>query len=418
MPRRPGTAEAGPGAEGESLGPGDGVIAFPESRRVLLVAPQPFYEDRGTPIAVRQVLDALSHLGYQVDVLTYPLGQPVEIPGVRVYRSRNPFRIRQVPIGFSLRKLLLDACMVPALWWRLRRGEYLCVHAVEEAAFPAAFLARRRKVPVIYDMQSSLPEQMRRHRLFRFGPVYAWLRRCERWLLANADLVMSSTGLAHQVRGSVPSCRVGEWSFFSGLAAPAPEEVAALRERLGIPAGARIVVYTGTFEPYQGLDTLLDAMPAVTAAVPDAVLVLVGAEGNDCKLIERRAATLGLNGNLRLIERQPRERIPAFLGMADVLVSPRAYGGNLPLKIFDYLAAGRPIVATDIATHRAILDWDRAVMVRPEAATLAAGLAYLLTDPDAAGALAERAQAFARANLGRMAFISAVGGLYADACKG
>ena len=84
-------------------------------RRVLVVAPQPFYQDRGTPIALRQVLEALSGLGYQVDVLTFPVGQDIELPGVRIFRAGNPFRIRGVPVGLSARKLLLDLSLVAAL---------------------------------------------------------------------------------------------------------------------------------------------------------------------------------------------------------------------------------------------------------------------------------------------------------------
>src|SRR5215208_6963958 len=72
----------------------------PDSRRtgrnVLVVAPQPFYEDRGTPIAVRRLLEALSELAYNVDVLTYPVGRDLELPGVRVLRTANPFGLRRV----------------------------------------------------------------------------------------------------------------------------------------------------------------------------------------------------------------------------------------------------------------------------------------------------------------------------------
>jgi hypothetical protein len=142
-------------------------------RRVLVVAPEPFYEDRGTPIAIRSVLDALSELNYQVDLLTYPVGQNVTIPGLRVIRTRNPFGFRHVPIGLSARKLLLDAVLVPAIWLQLRRQRYCCIHAVEEAAFPAVVFGRRRRVPVIYDMQSSLPEQMVKYRVLRSRPVQA-----------------------------------------------------------------------------------------------------------------------------------------------------------------------------------------------------------------------------------------------------
>ena len=90
-----------------------------------MVAPQPFYEDRGTPIADDQLLRALSQLAYEVDVLTYPVGRTVEIPGVRYLRCANPFRVRRVPIGFSLRKVLLDLTLMPELARRLRKRRIL-----------------------------------------------------------------------------------------------------------------------------------------------------------------------------------------------------------------------------------------------------------------------------------------------------
>ena len=80
-----------------------------------MVAPQPFYQDRGTPICVRQVIDALLQLGYEVDILTYPVGGGLPGRNVRLFRSSNPFRITHVPVGFSFRKLLLDATLFPKL---------------------------------------------------------------------------------------------------------------------------------------------------------------------------------------------------------------------------------------------------------------------------------------------------------------
>lgn len=116
--------------------------------RVLVVAPQPFYEDRGTPIAVCQLLRALSQLAYEVDVVTFPIGQSIDIPGVRYYRASNPFRVRRVPVGLSVAKLLLDVTLISELARRLSAGGYACIHAVEEAAFPAVVLGQRFRVPV------------------------------------------------------------------------------------------------------------------------------------------------------------------------------------------------------------------------------------------------------------------------------
>ncbi|MDQ3555184.1 MAG: glycosyltransferase family 4 protein, partial [Gemmatimonadota bacterium] len=165
---------------------------------------------------------------------------------------------------------------------------------------------------------------------------------------------------------------------------------------------------------YQGLTTLLDAIPEVLRTVPGAVFVLVGADGEPGRRVRRDAEALGKR--IRIVDRQPRERLPSFLAMADVLVSPRAFGGNLPLKVFDYLAAGKPIVATDIPTHRAVLDETRAVLVEPTAAGLARGLIGVLADPHRAAELAASSRAYADRELGWNGFVRSVGEVYHSLC--
>ncbi|HEX2645372.1 MAG TPA: glycosyltransferase family 4 protein [Thermoanaerobaculia bacterium] len=381
---------------------------------MLVVAPQPFYEDRGTPIAVCQLLQALSHLAYEVDLLTYPVGRNIEIPRVRYLRTANPLRMSWVPVGFSLRKLALDAILIPELVRRLSSGAYRCVHALEEAAFPAVALGQRFRVPVIYDMQSSLPEQLSQRLGFRNRPVQAALRRAERWLLQNADSVVSSAGLAGHVRALAPTARVHEWQFAGTLPVATPEQGWALRGELGIAPDRPIVLYSGTFEAYQGLPELLAAIPHVLAKVPDATFVLVGAEDSGGTVIQRNHADLVRSGALRVVRRQPRERIPLFLAMATVAVSPRSYGDNLPLKIFDYLTAGKAIVATDIPAHRAVLDESRAVLTGSWSPDLARGIAKLLQEPGLAARLSHAAQAYAGEKLGWFQFVRAVGELYRE----
>ena len=115
--------------------------------RVMVVAPQPFYENRGTPIAILYVLRALSELGYQIDMLTLPVGEHVEVPGLRMLRTRNRLGIRAVPVGFSMAKLVFDVLLYRDLRRQLARTRYACVHAVEEAGFYATFLSHREGVP-------------------------------------------------------------------------------------------------------------------------------------------------------------------------------------------------------------------------------------------------------------------------------
>ena len=133
---------------------------------MLIVAPEPFYEDRGTPIAVGQLAAALATLEYRIELITYPIGDDVMLQGLRIERTANLPGLKHVPIGFSLRKVALDLLMLPTLWRKLRRDAYLIVHALEEMALPVIWLCRRRGIPVIYDMQSSIPDQLHSHWLF------------------------------------------------------------------------------------------------------------------------------------------------------------------------------------------------------------------------------------------------------------
>jgi glycosyltransferase involved in cell wall biosynthesis len=375
-----------------------------------VVAPQPFYQDRGTPIAMRQVLLALSELGRAVDLLTYPVGMDVDIPGLRILRSGNPFRFESVPIGLSLRKIVLDVPLTIALRGLLARERYACVHAVEEAAFPAAVYARQQGIPLLYDMQSSLAEQLGQLGPLSIRPTRWMLEATERWLLSQSNVVVTSAGLAPRVRRMVPQATVREWHFPSAPTGADPREVARLRQSLGLGPHDRVVLYSGTFEAYQGLPELIRAIPIVRQRFPQATFVFVGAERTEPELAS--AVPHIESGALRVVDRQPRHEMPAFLAMADVLVSARAYGGNLPLKIFDYLAASRPIVATDIPTHRTVLSEERAVLVAPRTDALAEGILGVLADPERAQQLAVAGRQYAKTNLGWGRFVQAVSDLY------
>jgi glycosyltransferase involved in cell wall biosynthesis len=401
-------ADLAPDAPGMDVG-----LRQERTRRVLMVAPQPFYTDRGTPIAVRQVLEALGELGQPVDLLTFPIGADPTVPGLRIFRSGNPLGIGRVPIGLSMRKVALDISLLGAFRRRLASESYWCIHAVEEAAFPAAILARRYRIPLLYDMQSSLAEQ-----LARVGPLGVplfptALNAMERWLLRRSNLVVTSAGLAARVRETVPGVPVREWHYSNSSAESSPAAIEQLRESLGLRGGP-VVLYSGTFEPYQGLPELVAAIPAVREQVPDATFVFVGADEVNGLLGHEGVVPLVESGALRIIDRRPREEMPDYLALADVLVSPRAYGGNVPLKIFDYLAARRPIVATDIPTHRTLLAEDRAVLVAPEPQALAAGILEVLRDPARALRLAETARTYSDNHLGWNRFVASIQSLYAE----
>src|SRR5437868_13574566 len=101
--------------------------------RILLISPQPFFAQRGTPINVRQMLQALSEAGHEVHLATYPMGASVELPGLVTHRALPIPGLRTVPIGFSWRKVALDVVLALRVWTLLAGRRFDVVHAVEES---------------------------------------------------------------------------------------------------------------------------------------------------------------------------------------------------------------------------------------------------------------------------------------------
>jgi glycosyltransferase involved in cell wall biosynthesis len=142
-----------------------------------------------------------------------------------------------------------------------------------------------------------------------------------------------------------------------------------------------LILYTGTFEAYQGLDLLFDAMAIVARARPDARLMLVGGKPDQISLAREMAAKAGVEGVTIFAGEQPASEIPAYLLAADVLVSPRSRGTNTPLKIYQYLRAGKAIVATRLLTHTQVLNDDTAILTGATTQEFADGILAALNDP-------------------------------------
>ncbi len=183
-----------------------------------------------------------------------------------------------------------------------------------------------------------------------------------------------------------------------------------MRARYGLRPGQPVVLYTGTFEAYQGLDLLFDAAAVLGGTHPRARVLVVGGTRDQVEDARRRAGTAG--SPLIFAGQRPAHEIPAFLAACDVLVSPRTSGTNTPLKIYSYLRSGRPIVATDLRTHTQVLDAGTALLVPPEAGALAAGLARLIDHPAERERLAAAAQALAAARYNRESYLARTAAAY------
>jgi glycosyltransferase involved in cell wall biosynthesis len=379
-----------------------------------MLAPEPFFEPRGTPFSEYHRIKALGELGHSVDLVTYPIGADVSLPNLRIIRTGGVPFVRRVPIGPSAVKLLLDCRLALTAWRVARRGGYDLVHSHEEAGFFGVWLARRIGVPHVYDMHSSLPQQLSNFH-FTLGrwllPVF---QRLERRAIDQSQAVIT---ICQELQDQVAAFGAGERAILienvmgGQTDEPPTMSGAGVRARWGIAADSPVALYTGTFEAYQGLDLLMEAAAIAGRTHPTLQVLVAGGEPRQVQAATEKARALG--APMVFAGQQPAHEIPAFIDACDILVSPRIAGTNTPLKIYSYLQSGRPILATNLRTHTQVLDDTVARLVTPEPGALAEGLAELLGDPDRRRQLATAAADLARRRYGRQGYLDRTAAAYA-----
>lgn len=365
--------------------------------KALVIAPQPFFSPRGTPFSVYYRTLITAELGVEVDFLTYGEGQDVDIPGVRIIRIPRFAFLSDVKIGPSLPKLFLDIFMVFWTIGLLLRNHYDFVHAHEESVFFCRFLKPLFRFKLAYDMHSSLPQQLTNFQFTTSKFLIGSFKRLEDTCLRAADAVITiCPDLAEYVNGLnngsekhlliensiFDQVRTLPRSSDGNSGAPMADSE---KKPLDVPPGKRLVVYAGTLEPYQGIDILINAFKHVVAGSQDSFLIIVGGTKEQVEDYSTLAEKCGLGTHILFTGRVAQALAKYYSRIASVLVSPRSEGTNTPLKIYEQLASGIPLVATNIYSHTQVLDTDVAFLVEPDPEDMARGILAAL-NPDGAGA--------------------------------
>ena len=365
--------------------------------RILMIAPEPFFEPRGTPFSEYHRIRALLELGHTVDLVTYPFGRDVSLPGLRIFRCLRPPFMTHIGIGPSFAKVPLDGALALTAVRRAIAGRYDAVHSHEEGSFIGIALAGALGVPHLYDMHSSLPQQLSNFAFSKSRLLKRWFMWMERLVIRRSKVVVViCPHLEETVRAidrNVPAVLI-ENAPGSGDT-PVEGSGSAVRQALGLSEVDPMVLYTGTFEHYQGLDLLFAAVRVVRASRPDVRVVLAGGRPDQVTHARAAAAAAGIAGSVIFAGQRPAEEIPAFLDAADVLVSPRSTGTNTPLKIYQYLRSGRPIVATRLLTHTQVLNDEVAFLTEATPEGFGHGILAALQDPERARDVGERARMMA-----------------------
>lgn len=381
-----------------------------------MIAPEPFFEPRGTPFSEYHRIRALTALGHTVDLVTYPFGRHVDMPGLRIYRCLRPPWLRGIGIGPSWAKVPLDAALSLTALRRVLAGKYDAIHSHEEGGLIGVILAGVLGVPHLYDMHSSLPQQLSNFQFTKSKLAEGLLGWVERVVIRRSRVVIvicpQLEEVVRAIDTAVPTVLI-ENAPGSGDP-PCAGASASVRAEYGLGPETPVVLYTGTFEAYQGLDLLYASARRVRATRPDARFLLVGGQPEQVAAARAEAEAAGVADMTVFTGQRPAEEIPRFLDAADVLVSPRSRGTNTPLKIYQYLRAARPIVATRLLTHTQVLSDDVSILTDPSPEGFGDGILAAIEDPRRAAELGQAALMLADTKYSYEAYLDRTRRAYAE----
>ena len=381
--------------------------------KVLLIAPQPFYQDRGTPIAVDLLLRSLSGEGHSVDLLTFHEGEEKDYPGVNIIRIKPFPKVKNIKPGFSGAKILCDFYLLVKTISLVSRNKYDVLHAIEEAGFIAWLVKKVFKTPYIFDMDSLMSHQL--------IDKYRGLKKIQKLLsnfeaipIRNAAYVLAVCDDLAQHAQSYGAERIRVVKDISLMSLQAEDiklpEVSVFERH----NDHKVLMYIGNLESYQGIDLLISSYALTLSKYENATLVIVGGNSKDIEKYKNLSRELAIDDKTHFLGQQPASTLFAYMKRADILVSPRTQGTNTPMKVYSYLHSKKPVLATRLATHTQVMTDDIAELAEPSVEAFSLAMLKLLQQEEHSQKIAMKAFAFIEREHSYHAFSHQIADLYND----
>lgn len=364
--------------------------------KILLLAPHPFYIDRGSPIDVLLVLKVLSERkNIFVDVIVYGEGKDIDLPNVNVYRTPNYKILRKLRPGFTLKKIICSIFLFFKAWKMIKRVNYNLIHAGEDAVFIAMFFKFIYKIPYVYDLDSSMPQQIvERYPLLKmFFPLFNWM---EANAIQGSVVNLPVCNALAKLCVEKLSKKTVTLHDISQLNNPGAASKCILLKEYGIDK--QILLYIGNLEAYQGINLLLESFKIASVKTNEIDLVIIGGISKDINFYREKTLRMGIEKRVHFIGPKPFDKLEDYLAEADIIASPRIRGLNTPMKIFAYLHSGKAVIATDLYTHNQIITKKEAYLVPANPKDFAEGIIILLENENLRRQLGKNGQAFVEKN--------------------
>lgn len=330
--------------------------------KILVIAPTPFFSDRGTHIRILEEALALEKRGHSITIVTYHIGS--DLPEslktkIDVRRIRRwIFWYKKLEAGPDWQKIILNLMLIRKAFYLARTWKPDIIHGHLHEGTVIGWLVKNllfwRKMKLIADFHGSLTKEMVSHSYLRAGILRKIFEMIEWWIDKMGDAAVASSWDNAQEISEIRKDKV--FTLLDGTRLSMFEElpeITKLRETYNIPKDKVAIVYTGALIPNKGIKLLLDAVPLVCEKHKEAHFVIAGfpvdqiAEYMKQKIFIERAT---------IISPLPYFDLPKILKMSDIGIDPKQSDTRQASgKMLQYMGAGLPVVCLDTPNNREYL---------------------------------------------------------------
>ena len=366
--------------------------------KVLMVAACPFPANYGSPASIREMSETLAGFGHEVHIITYPFGDDLPVLKAIVHRIPCVGLKKTITVGPTLEKPIMDFLMV---WHSVRLiWKYKCdvIHAHN---YEGALVGICAKIltwrPLLYNAVNSMSDELPSYNFIKPDFLARWLATALDWFVPK--IPNQITTVSEELKGVLHSLGVPERKLTVVPAGVIPkmfEKSDPTRFRKTLNLGdSRVVMYTGTVDPFQRVDYLFEAMAHLVEdkEFSDVKLVVLCPfiKASHRKELGDLAAKLKIEDRVIWVESHPLEDLADYLATADVAVAPRPQCPGHPVKLLNYMCCSRGIVVAAGAAKGIKHLVNGYVCKDHDTKDMAKGIGALLKDPELAKRLGKQA---------------------------
>ncbi len=308
--------------------------------KILMIAPTPFFSDRGCHVRILEEIKTLQELNHQVTLVTYHLGK--EVKNINTVRTIEIPWYKKTEAGASYHKLYLDILLILKTIECIIKEKPDIIHAHLHEGASIALAAKTillNKTPLLLDSQGSLTKEMQDHGYLKNKAIYTLFKLIERFIEKNVTVKISSTSTPQYM----PLLDAVDINKFK-------KKKSNLKEELNLP-NHPLIVYLGVLDKYQGIDLLLETIALVTKEIKVHFLIMGYPK---VEYYKKLAKKLNVEEYVTFTGRINYDLAPEYLSLGDIAISLKLSETEANGKVYNYMACSLPTIVIDNKTNREI----------------------------------------------------------------